>query len=105
MKTVGRRSAFGGNLQLSIFVTTQEEFRQSWMASFSNWLALLVILYNALCQNAFQAFICIEMPDGSSVLRVDPDQTCYTSDHTVMRVFAAIGILVYVVGIPVKRQH
>ena len=44
MKLVRRRSAFGGTLQLSCFITNAEEFRESWMHSFSNWLALLVIL-------------------------------------------------------------
>jgi hypothetical protein len=74
MKLVRRRSAFGGTLQLSCFITNAEEFRESWMHSFSNWLALLVILYNALCTLLFQAFMCMQLPDGTHVLQVDPDQ-------------------------------
>ena len=74
MKLVGRRSAFGGMLHLSCFIANAEEFRESWMQSFSNWLALLVILYNALCTLLFQAFMCTQLPDGTYVLQVDPDQ-------------------------------
>jgi len=101
MKTRARRTAFGGKLRLSFFITNPQEFRQFWLISFSNWIALLVILYNALCTTLFQAFMCIDMPDGKSVLRVDPDQTCFTTDHYVMMVAAVFGIIVYVVGIPV----
>jgi len=86
-------------------VTTPEEFRATWRESLSNWFALLIILYNALCQCLLEAWVCIKMPDGSHVLRVDPDQTCYTSDHTAMRVFSAVGILAYVIGIPVGLMY
>ena len=34
------------------------------------------------------------------MLRIDPDQTCYTSDHWIMVVMASLGIIVYVIGIP-----
>jgi len=64
MKTNGRRTALGGYLRLSCFITNPGEFRQYTLISFSNWLALLVILYNALCTTLFQAFMCIDLAGG-----------------------------------------
>jgi len=113
MKLVARRTAFGGKLALSCFITDAQEFRQFWMTSFSNWIALLVILYNALCVTSLQAFVCDDMPDGARVLRIDPDQPCGTGDHMVVMAFAVLAIIVYVLGIPIalfltlfqKRKH
>lgn len=64
MKVNGHRTAFGGYLRLSCFITNPDEFRQYKLTSISNWLALLVILYNALCTTLFQAFMCIDLAGG-----------------------------------------
>jgi len=101
MKLVARRTAFGGKLALSCFITDAQEFRQYWMKSLSNWIALLVILYNALCVTVLQAFVCDDMPNGEKVLRIDPDQPCGTGDHIVVMAFAVLAIIVYVFGIPI----
>ena len=100
MKSGGGRTAFGGTIVLSCFVTTAKEFQIYWMTSFSNWIALLGILYNVLCVTLLQSFMCFEMPNGTEVLRIDPDQICGDADHHTMMVFACLGIVVYVFGIP-----
>ena len=100
MKNVGRRTAFGG-LHLPCFVSTQDEFHHLRVLSFSNWLAFLVILYNAQCTSLFQAFECFPMADGSFALRADPDQVCHDRQHVTAMFIAVLGIIVFVVGVPV----
>ena len=63
-------------LRLSIFVVTAHEFDAFWREALSSWLELLTILYNSLCVVFFQAFYCVDLPGGYSLLRL---ATCRTT--------------------------
>ena len=67
MKGPRKRMMYG--VTLSFFITDDEEFDDFCRETLSAWIHLCVILYNSLCVSFLQAFYCVDLPDGTSVLR------------------------------------
>ena len=62
--------------------------------------SLASLLYIPMARACFVLFDCSELPNGDSVLDVDPGTECYDSSWWGVFPFGLIGITLYVVGIP-----
>ena len=98
-------------LRLSIFVVTAHEFDAFWREALSSWLELLTILYNSLCVVFFQAFYCVDLPGGYSLLRLATcrtTSTCafiYTRERVFIRVVSVVALDVPVVEKVLSEPH
>ena len=60
---------------------------------------LLLLLYPTLSRKTLATFDCVQLR-GTSYLRDDPSQTCFSREWIPWAVLASAGTLVYAVGIP-----
>ena len=98
MKRVGARTVHG--VRLPFFIVTADELDALRRQSLASWLHRLIMLYNSVCVAIFQAFYCIDLPGGDSVLRVDPDVQCGTPGHRSLMAVSMVGIVFFVLGLP-----
>ena len=59
------------------------------------------LLYATVCYTTFQTFVCDEYDDGTLKLRADRSIGCDSDDHKRYRALAILGLVFYVIGIPV----
>ena len=62
------------------------------------WVSFLV--YATVSSVLFQTFACVDFDNGMSYLRADHSIECYTTKHTLFRVYAGVIIALYPFGIP-----
>ncbi|CAM9726665.1 unnamed protein product, partial [Hapterophycus canaliculatus] len=62
------------------------------------WITFLI--YSSVSSSIFQTFSCETLADGKTYLRADYSIECDSSKHHAMRVYAAVMIFVYPLGIP-----
>ncbi len=67
---------------------------------FTKVISFTNIVYMTLVRYCVSAFVCMEIKDNLTVLRVYPDIECYTPLHRQTMAVAAIGTIVYVFGFP-----
>jgi hypothetical protein len=63
-------------------------------------LVLTFLVYTTASTAVLQTFPCDSVSTGKSYLRADYSLECGTTQHTIYRVYAALMILVYPLGIP-----
>lgn len=57
--------------------------------------------YNNICTKVFSVFSCLQLRDGTWVLKAQPSMVCYESqEHHVLVGIAIFALIVYVFGIP-----
>jgi hypothetical protein len=71
---------------------------------------VVFMLYPGVCQTAFAALRCRDLGDGVSVLEIDYNVDCNSSDYQIFRIFAVFVIFLIPVGIPLgaylmMRKH
>eukprot|EP00966_Prymnesium_polylepis_P322251 7378521-Prymnesium_polylepis.1 len=73
-----------------------------WMAEGSLTVAffLLFLIYPSTSQNILYAFQCMELDDGSNLLRIDLSIDCDGTAHWFFWCYAIVMTLVYPLGIP-----
>ncbi|CAM9411640.1 unnamed protein product [Sphacelaria rigidula] len=72
-----------------------------WDRHISLAIFLLFFVYSSVSHTVFLTFSCDgSLDDGVSYLRADYSVTCGSHRHTAFRVYAAVMILIYPVGIP-----
>ncbi|CAM9562008.1 unnamed protein product, partial [Laminaria digitata] len=64
-------------------------------------LFVAFFIYPSVSFTIFQTFICESLDDGETYLRADYSLTCTTSTYTASKVYAAIMVCVYPIGVPV----
>ena len=62
------------------------------------WVSFLV--YASVSAAVFQTFACVDFDNGMSYLRADHSLECYSTKHTLFRVYAGVMGVVYPFGIP-----
>ena len=62
------------------------------------WVSFLV--YASVSAAVFQTFACVDFDNGLSYLRADHSIQCYSTKHTLFRVYAGVMGVVYPFGIP-----
>lgn len=63
-------------------------------------LFVMFFIYSSVSFTVFQTFVCETLDDGVSYLRADYNLTCDTSAYDAYRVYAAVMVCVYPIGIP-----
>lgn len=63
-------------------------------------LFVLFVAYATVSHAIFETFVCDNLDDGESYLRADYSLKCTTTQHTAFRIYAALMVLIYPVGIP-----
>lgn len=66
---------------------------------------LLFLIYPSCSAKIFSTFQCMELDDGSRILRADFTIDCDAPAHKAMQAYAAICIFVYPVGTPVLYAY
>ena len=69
------------------------------MAALPSLLSLTFLVFPMVSSAAFRAFSCESFDGGQSFLRADYSLECDTTEHTVAKGLALLGILTYPVGI------
>ena len=64
---------------------------------------IMFLLYPKVTQTAFDGFPCYELADGTGYLIVDVGIECRTADHNVATGLAWIAVIVYPIGLMVRR--
>ena len=79
----------------------EEGLKESFDSMFKQFLTYMAGSYNVFTVKVFEAWVCEELPDGTSILSGGPDVECWTSPtHVGMLLNSVIFMLLYVVGIP-----
>lgn len=76
------------------------EYEQYSNGQIAGWLNLIRIMYNSLLVICLNAFGCMKLADGSSVLQAWPETLCFTSTHTALVVIGSFGVILYGFGFP-----
>jgi hypothetical protein len=66
----------------------------------SRVLSFAHISYNTIVVKCTEVFFCFEAADGISYLAASPEIVCKSPTHVALQIFGALGIVVYVVGLP-----
>eukprot|EP00903_Cladosiphon_okamuranus_P020452 g18772.t1 len=75
--------------------------RAAWSRHVAAGLLLTFLVFTSTSTMAFKAFPCDdEVVEGESYLRADYSLSCKAQVHTYFRVYAAIMIVIYPIGIP-----
>lgn len=81
---------------------TRRGFRETVDGHIRRNLVLVIVIYNTLSKQAFDAFVCVELPDGTSFVSFIPDVTCGSGRHSEMTAISVLAVIVYVIGIPLS---
>eukprot|EP00736_Rhodelphis_marinus_P010387 Rmarinus@m.4032 len=67
----------------------------------ASMLVLLDLMYPVLLMKTFLPYVCQEMPGSTFALVGDPDIECATRDQTSLIWLSCLGMVLYVLGVPV----
>lgn len=84
----------------AVFITisdNEDDLKRKWDTTFAKFLASVDITYVTIAKYCFDVFRCQNIA-GVSVLRAAPSVECGAYQYHVIRVIAALSIVVYVVG-------
>ena len=71
------------------------------MAALPGLLSLTFLVFPMVSSAAFRAFSCESFGDGHTFLRADYSLECDTTEHTIAKNLAYLGLLMYPIGISV----
>jgi hypothetical protein len=80
--------------------TSNEQVLQYFRSLLKKSIPFLGVVYNNTCLQSFQAFSCVTLRDGSSVVSAAPGIVCYTDEHNTLVGVAVLALIVYVIGLP-----
>lgn len=78
---------------------TKQTLRNGWLKALPSLLALSFFVFPMVSSISFQAFSCEEFDNGKAFLVADFSVECDTSEHSKAKALAALGIMLYPVGI------
>eukprot|EP00294_Goniomonas_avonlea_P015071 CAMPEP_0114552622 /NCGR_PEP_ID=MMETSP0114-20121206/7220_1 /TAXON_ID=31324 /ORGANISM="Goniomonas sp, Strain m" /LENGTH=1475 /DNA_ID=CAMNT_0001737505 /DNA_START=20 /DNA_END=4447 /DNA_ORIENTATION=+ len=88
-------------LLMRLKVITREHQQEYADTCIRELLSFLNVTYMNLCMSILGIFMCVDLPDGSQMLVAGPQVVCNSEEHHIFIGFAVLGLLVYVVGVPV----
>lgn len=63
-------------------------------------LFVLFFVYSSVSHTIFQVFVCETLDDGVTYLKADYSLTCTTTNYRIFKIYAAVMVVIYPVGIP-----